>query len=168
MKLQWITAIAFLALAAACTQPVEEPAEDTSADVESIEQVRDEFVRATNAADVESLVALFTEDAMRMPPDEPVVSGSDEIRRDIQTRLQQGSLEISIPVDETRIIGDHAYSRGTYQIMITLADGSTVEENGSWVNVMKRQEEGDWKIYLNIWNRDHAPVTPGEQETQAP
>lgn len=149
--------VSMIACAPAAEQPEAVPGDvaSTEADVAAIETLRADFVAAYNAEDVEKLVSLFTADAIRMPPDVPALSGSEELQGDFSRQFEMADFEVSIATDETGIAGDWAFARGTYGVKITSAEGGDpVEYTGKWINVMQRQADGSWKISHNIFNSD--------------
>ncbi len=150
----------------ACTPATEQPeavAEEvvtTEADVAAIETLRADFVTAYNAEDVDKLLNLFTADAVRMPPDEPALSGTEELRGYFSSRFELADIEVSIATDETEIAGDWAFARGNFGVAVTsAAGGEPVEYTGKWINIMQRQADGSWKMSHNIYNND-VPVEP--------
>jgi ketosteroid isomerase-like protein len=155
----------FLCLSA-CTPATEQPeavAEEvatTEADMAAIETLRADFVTAYNAEDIDGLLSLFAADAVRMPPDEPALSGTEELRGYFSSRFELADIEVSIANDETEVAGDWAFARGNFGVRVTpAAGGESVEYTGKWINIMQRQADGSWKISHNIYNND-APVEP--------
>ncbi len=64
-------AVGVTACAPVAEQPAPEPAPTTEADVAAINRVHDEYTNALNAGDAAAYVALLTEDAVVMPPNQP-------------------------------------------------------------------------------------------------
>lgn len=150
------------ACAPAAEQPgtVTEETATTDADMAAIENLRADFVTAYNAKDVDGLIRLFTADAVRMPPDEPAVSGTEELRTYFSRRFELGDADLSVTTQQTQVSGDWAFGRGTFAVTATpAAGGEPVEYKGKWINIMKRQADGSWKIADNIYNTD-TPITP--------
>ena len=51
----------------------------SSSDEAAIKQVGDDYVKATLAADAKAVAALYTEDAVEMPPNVPVSKGARQL-----------------------------------------------------------------------------------------
>ena len=68
----------------------------TAADTAALEHGIAAFDSAMNAGDVDALAALYTADAVSIPPDAPPAEGSDAIRKLWTDFLAQGS-----PVHQT-------------------------------------------------------------------
>ena len=50
---------------------------------------------------------------------------------------------------EFGVDGDTAYQVGLYAV-----EDANPPEKGKFVNVLKRQEDGSWKVYISIFNSD--------------
>lgn len=48
-------------------------------------------------------------------------------------------------------MGDWAFSRGNYTATQTV-QGNTVEVDGKFMTIFRRQDDGQWKIYRDIFN----------------
>ena len=101
-------------------------------------QVRQEFLRAYNAKDVDAVAALYAEDAT-LVSDGGTFRGRDEIRQWVKSGLDQGSrLEIEPSVEKSS--GNLAYETGRTRRLV----GSVVHL-GQYLIVMEKIT-GDWKI----------------------
>ncbi len=126
------------------------------ANIKAINAVVGTFVEAYLTEDVDLFLTLFTDDAIRMPPDAPAFQGLGKIRVDIEQTFEAADIEITVNIEETEISGDMALVRGDWAVVQHPADGSeAVEQVGKWFNLMERQPDGSWKIHRNIWNRNH-------------
>ncbi len=148
--------LALLALAlasTACQQPVQETAGLSDEDVAAIRGISDTYAQLSLAGDFSGLTAVFTEDAMRMPPNEPAHEG----RAAIQAYFE-GLPTITEFVSTTTEVGgagDVAFARGTSSLTAT-PEGALepVSDSGKWVAICKRQPDGTWLVTANIWNSD--------------
>jgi len=129
---------------------------DTEADIEAIKNLTDEYDAAVNSGDLDSWVSLFTDDAVRMPPNSPALVGKDAIRSVMQSSFEKYTFDIKETAEEVIVCGDWAFVRGTYTYTITPKAGGEPGPRhiGKWVAFHKRQLDGSWKIYRNIWNSD--------------
>jgi ketosteroid isomerase-like protein len=69
----------------------------------------------------------------------------------------------SVDVVELQGVGDLAYARATYQFEISMTvddEEITVQNQGPYMNILRPNEAGDWRIYRQIINRDHPPASP--------
>ncbi len=82
-------------------------------DTAIIGQTRDQFIAAVNRADLDGVMAFWSDDGVLMPPGQPAVSGKDAVRAWYQQRFGQVTTRIDIRSEETHVAGDTAYDRGT-------------------------------------------------------
>jgi len=115
-----------------------------------------EWAATYNAKDAAKLAGFYTEDAVYMPPDAPMVKGRAAIEAHFKQELQQGYTNIKLTPMESAISGSQAYEAGT--ATITVPGGRT--ENGKYVVVLK-QVGGAWKIAYDINNTDQ-PAPPNK------
>ena len=102
-------------------------------------QVRQEFLRAYNAKDVDALVALYAEDAT-LVSDGGTFRGRDEIRQWVKSGLDQGSSLEAIEPSVEKSSGTLAYGTGRTRRLV----GSVVHL-GQYLIVMEKIG-GEWKI----------------------
>ncbi len=154
-------ALLALALASTACQPVaqELPQEDLMA----IRALSDSFMEAFNAADWESLVQLYTEDAVMMPPNEPSVEGRSALLSWLG-EFPAGS-ELSLVIVEIDGRGDLAYVRGTYSLTIPMGEMmEPIRDTGKYLDIRRRQPDGSWPIAVDIFNSDvELPEMAGEE-----
>ena len=144
----------------------EEPAVDVEADVKALKALSDKFDALLNAGDSEGLVALnYANDAVRMPPDEPMVKGKAAILEWFKQEAEQYTLQIDNVPEEVQVDGDLAFMRGTFSGTATPnAEGEPFQVKGKWMAAYKRQVDGSWKVIADIFNRDNPlPVLPEKE-----
>jgi ketosteroid isomerase-like protein len=67
--------------------------------------------------------------------------------------MDQFTFHQEITIDETEITGSWAFSRGMFVSTLTpKGEGQAVLIDGKFMTVLKRQADGSWKIYRDIWN----------------
>jgi uncharacterized protein (TIGR02246 family) len=164
-----------VAIAACGREPGRGPAGlgSSRADAKAIEAAVVRYVDATNRGDVAALAALYTEDAMLLPPDHGPIEG----RRAIVNFWQQGTdhnLEIvTLRID---VHGDLGYLVGRYTLPATAQEPA---DSGKYLLCLRRQRDGTWKVTADIWNSsieadsDDSEPTPGpgepsDEENQPP
>jgi uncharacterized protein (TIGR02246 family) len=115
-----------------------------------------EWAATYNAKDAAKLAGFYAEDAVYMPPNEPMAKGRAAIEAHFKREFQQGFTNLKLTPLESAISGSQAYEAGT--ATITAPGGRT--ENGKYVVVFK-QVGGAWKIAYDINNTDQ-PATPNK------
>lgn len=64
---------------------------------------------------------------------------------------------------ELEIAGGWAFARCAYAVTLVPRRGwQSTEDRGKSVRIVKRQSDGTWKVYLDIWNSDQSPLGAGE------
>ena len=153
--------VAVLVLTACAAPPPPEtenvlPQRDTSEEnLAAIRAIISDFMSTYNAADVDAFSGLFTEDAIRMPPNAPAIVGRQRIRENMITTFATFDGEVTVNQEEVRFSGDFAITRGTWALTLTPKSGGEAQSDvGKWLTMIERQEDGSWKIARNIWNSD--------------
>ena len=126
----------------------------SAADLAAISLLHHAYVAAHNAADADRLMALFTDDAVLMPMDEPAITGRQAIKEHYEEFFDQSPSQVSLDPVETRVAGDWAFER--IQVTVTLPGGE--EENRhadvKYLWILQRMPDGSWKIARAIYNLD--------------
>jgi len=140
-----------------CNQQ-QQPSEDTrAADEESIRAVNPNWFKAYNAGDVNSIVALYAEDAVVNPPGAPPARGHSAIReyltKDVAASTAAGMTLNGNATTDIGISGDLGWESGTFTV--NDKSGKTVD-TGKFLSVFAKKN-GKWLIIRDIWNTD-APM----------
>ena len=118
-------------------------------------QVRQEFLRAYNAQDVDAVVALYAEDAT-LVSDGGTFKGRNEIRTWVKSGLDQGSRLEAIEPSVEKSSGTLAYGTGRTRRLV----GSVVHL-GQYLIVMEKIG-GQWKIVQHFsLNAGETPAVNG-------
>lgn len=108
------------------------------------------YNEAFNRGDAAGCAAFFSEDIILMAPDQPMIRGRKAFEEIYRSRMDtSGGGTHSNALVEYGVEGDLAYQVGTYAIT-----GTDPAEQGKFVNVLKRQADGTWKVAVSIFNSD--------------
>jgi uncharacterized protein (TIGR02246 family) len=134
-----------------------------AANIALIYKLWKEYSEAINSGNMESWIALWHSDSIQMPPDMPQLCGKAEIRKYAEALGNRFPTEFAINPDVVQILGDHAYSHGTFSCLVTLGEGEKKRISGKFLSVLKKQEDGFWKILVDCFNYDGVlePDDPG-------
>ncbi len=103
--------------------------------------------------DFERWMDLWVDDGIHLPPDAPLNMGKAQIRAENQPGYDATDWEMTIYPDEVRVLGDHAYSHGTYEFAFSLKEGGeTTKGSGKFLTILKKQLDGSWKIAVDCFN----------------
>jgi uncharacterized protein (TIGR02246 family) len=130
----------------------------------AIVKVADAYVKASLAGDAKAIAALYTEDAVEMPPHHPPVKGRTAIEQHYVKELAEGKLtSFTIQHVESRASGDIGYDVGTYRQSFKPTTGSAVDGTGKYTVILKRMGT-DWKVAYAIYNSDTPPRMPSSSQ----
>jgi len=131
-----------LAVLAACAPKVNDPA-----DIQAVKQTVEAFAKAMNAGDAEGLVAMMTDKTIYADNHFPVAVGKAAVQPMYKAQFSLFNAQFQAPVEEVRVVGDQAVSRGTWSITLTpKVEGlAPITDSGSWMALSSRQPDGSWK-----------------------
>ena len=109
------------------------------------------YFEGLKRGDVESVVALYAEDAIQLPPSRDIVYGRKMIKESIEALVQLGFEESVFTGREIAVSGDVAYEMGNYTEKFRPKGKEPFEFKGKYLLVLKRTASG-WKIHREIWN----------------
>jgi uncharacterized protein (TIGR02246 family) len=158
MKRHWsfaVLASCCLALLVLSCEQRQQPASDTrAADEAAIRAINPAWFKSYNAGDVNSVVALYAEDAVVNAPGVPAARGQAAIReyfqKDIAASAAAGVTTNSGPSTDVGVSGDLGWEWGTFTV--TNKSGATIDA-GKYVTVCAKRD-GKWLVVRDIWNSD--------------
>jgi uncharacterized protein (TIGR02246 family) len=128
-----------------------------AADMAAIEQLHQRDAAAAKSGDVATLVGLWTEDAVALPPGESPVIGIEAIRKWLaKSQAETSAVEIVdyvLDFKEVKILGDEAIEWARTGVTVRPRGASTLlRASGNLLRVLKRQPDGSWKVSRSAWN----------------
>jgi ketosteroid isomerase-like protein len=145
-----------LALTAACSGPA--PEEFTTKDAGTIRQQHEAFVTAFNGKELPAILALYAENSVFMPPNEPIIRGKDALKHFYDRLLNTaGATNLKLDIAEISGHGPIAYQSGTYEMELKPAAGPAGRDRGKYLFVLRKLQIG-WKYEYTMWNSDLPPT----------
>jgi uncharacterized protein (TIGR02246 family) len=124
----------------------------------TISKVSTAYAAAVNAMDAATLAALYTEDAVEMPPNEKAVHGRPAIEAFYKKQFADtASATSSIKPTESAIAGSIGYEVGTYTQTLKLKSGLTVNDVGKYIVLLKPGTDKQWRVAYVAYNSDNPP-----------
>jgi ketosteroid isomerase-like protein len=152
MKQSFAALITALLFTAACSGPA--PAEFTTKDAGTIRQQHEAFLTAFNGKDVPAIVRLYAENSVFMPPNEPIIRGTDALTHFYERLLNTaGAANQKMDIAEVSGHGPLAYQSGTYEMELKPASGAAGRDRGKYLFVLRKLQVG-WKYEYTMWNSD--------------
>jgi len=154
------TILLALALAFGCSSQEARDSEADRAAIASMYSARLEQIQVGATLDqlLDAYVAVLAEDAVWMPPNSPPVVGKAAIRSWALDFYARYALDVdSLPMDALEVGRDlaarHFRSVGTY---IPSDAGEPIPYDQKYVDVLRREPDGSWKIILHMWSSNSA------------
>jgi ketosteroid isomerase-like protein len=118
------------------------------------------WMKSFNSGNAGAVVALYSDDAVLMPPNSPLSRGVVAIKEAIAKEIagmKKGGHSLAMgTVDEVGVAGDMAWHSGTY--VVKDKAGKAVGA-GKFLEAWEKKN-GKWRIVRDIWNSDAAPAAP--------
>ena len=131
-----------------------------ASDVAKVYEVWNEYVAAAHAGDLERWMSMWIEDGIQLPPDVRRRVGKEQFRTGMQPGFDLFDMKnMIIQTEEVRILGDRAYSHGTYTFDMTPKEGGeTTSFSGKFLDILEKQVDGSWKIAIDCHNYNEPSV----------
>ena len=139
--------------ATACTQKTA----DTISDDATLRSGTETWAKAFNAGDADGIVALYTDDAVVMPPGAAVLRGKTALKayfvKSIAESQSAGGVRFESGSSETDFSGELAWHSGVFSVR---SKSGALLQTGKYVEIWHRKN-GKWQILRDIWNNDAPP-----------
>ena len=123
---------------------------------EKIRQADIAWSKAAEILDLETIVSYYTDDVVVMLPNMPVVVGKDAARELNRSMWDTPGYSAKWKPEKVEVAssGDMGYARGSYVLTINGANGVPVTDKGKYVEIWKKQADGEWKCAVEMFNSD--------------
>jgi ketosteroid isomerase-like protein len=156
-------ALALMLFASGCGPST--PKDTRAADETTIRNLDAQWAKSAAAKDVDATVGYYSDDASLLAPNTPIASDKQSIRASWVGLLgPDASLTWQANKVEVARSSDLAYVVGTYQLTMKDSQGRSANDTGKFVEVWKKQADGNWKTTVDIFNSD----LPAEKPAAAP
>ena len=146
--------VAVLLWTTACKQQ----APDTrAADEQTVRNLDAQWSKTAGARDLDGTVGYYSDDAVLLPPNEPIVAGKQAIRASWVSLLSP-NIALAWQANKVDVArsGDLAYVVGSYTLTTRDAEGKPVMDRGKTIEVFKKEADGSWKVVADMYNSDLA------------
>jgi ketosteroid isomerase-like protein len=118
------------------------------------------WMQSFNSGNAGAVAALYSDDAVLMPPNAPpargVVAIKEAIAKEIAGAKKSGVTLAPGTVDEVNVAGDMAWHSGSY---VVKDKGGKAVDAGKFIEVWERKN-GKWRMVRDMWNSDGASPAP--------
>ena len=157
MRSTALSVLCVLAFSACAAQPRAVRESDDAEVRAELAAVADAFSRAYMAGDVDTIVSLYTEDAVLIPHGGTEVRGLDAIEAFWAPREGVTIAHHKITSAQVEVFGDVATDYGTYVARGSAGGQTWGPSHGNYLIVWKRGTDGQWRMQLDMWNGRPAP-----------
>lgn len=134
----------------------------------AIQRLQQRYIAAAMSLDIDALLSLWTDDGVLLAPQHPPVTGHAALRKFYQQQQNDlGNVEMlgyEEQWQEVRLLGDYAWQWG--QIHARMRTGQSKAESSTVMNalrILRREENGAWKVARAIYNEAQASTSIGEE-----
>ena len=129
----------------------EAPSEALAEAKRAIDKGNSQWIEAWEKGDPELVAALFTDDAVMLSQGGKVFKGRQQILERQKEAMQSVTPPIKVSVVTVKIWldGDIVYETGKYKYEYAEKGKPTTEE-GRYVTMWKRQDDGSWKLSMDM------------------
>ncbi len=157
-----------VSLSTACqTQSAPATSTDTrAADEASLKTTESEWSKAAGTKDVEKTVAFYSDDAIVLPPNSPVLTGKGSIRAMWKGMQEAPGFSIHWQASKVEVArsGDIAYISGAYEWTQNDSNGKPMTDKGKTLEAWKKQTDGSWKCAADMFSSNLPAPTAAESK----
>jgi uncharacterized protein (TIGR02246 family) len=113
-------------------------------DERAIRGMVEQWLAASRAGDLDTLLSLMTDDVIFMVPDSKPF-GKERFADNAAT-MKDVKVEAAGTIEELQVLGDWAYLRNFVEVSITLPNGAISRHSGYTLTILRRQPDGRWQL----------------------
>ena len=112
------------------------------------------WMEVSRTGEVGKLDVILSDDVLLMPPNETSLYGKSEVMEWFTEYFEHFRIASFVETDREVIVAEGvAVEHWTYMVAIEPLNGSArIRDDGRFLTVWKRQDDGNWKISHSIWN----------------
>jgi ketosteroid isomerase-like protein len=127
-----------------------------------IEKMNKQMVKNMLEGNVEKSLEMYTDDAISLPSYEPMLEGIEEIKES-QEKMKSSGMKFDsfVPTIVKVIPGENMVTEiGTYKVSMSMPGmEQAMNDQGKYVTIWEKQDDGSLKIKVETWNSDVDPMT---------
>jgi len=123
----------------------------------AIKAANRKFGEGIRKGDPTAVGALYTEDAILMPPNNEMIRGRPGTEGFWGAAIKMGVRDAILTTVELRQSGSEIHEIGNYALKIQPEGQKPFEDKGKYVVIWKQEPEGKWKLHRDIWNSSLPP-----------
>ena len=135
-----------------------------AADVAQIYRLWNEYAEAINTENMEQWHELWSNNSFQLTSDVPQIPGKEQFQKFVYAQSDQYDSIFSINPEVVCILGDQAYTYGSFKTILTLKEGgdkTEIQRIGMFLTILEKQADGSWKILIDCFNDNEAAKSVG-------
>jgi ketosteroid isomerase-like protein len=147
-------------LVATIVLPIARPTVSASpkATAEMLKQLEGEFMKAAAEKGSQGYMSYYADDSVEVPNGAPLIQGKAEIAKGMGFLDDKNNHLLWTPVGaDISASGDLGYTYGTFEFHAKDKEGKPVVQYGKYTSIWKLQEDGSWKVVLDMGNASPEP-----------
>lgn len=119
----------------------------------TLKQLEGEFMKAAAEKGSAGYLSYYADDAVELPNGGPIISRKVNIAPGMAFLDDKNNQLIWSPVGaDISASGDLGYTFGTFEFHSKDKDGNASVEHGKYTSIWKKQNDGSWKVVLDMGN----------------
>jgi ketosteroid isomerase-like protein len=118
----------------------------------SVEKCNRTFGEGIRSGEASIVGALYTEDAILMPPNFEMIRGRENTQGFWGGAIKMGVKDAVLTTVELTELSDLVHEVGNYALKIQPEGQSAFEDKGKYVVLWKKMPDGTLRIHRDIWN----------------
>jgi ketosteroid isomerase-like protein len=109
---------------------------------------------AKDGGDAEKILSYWSDDAVVLPPGQPMVKGKDALRKMVQDSKNIPGFSITWKSSDIHFSpdGKMAYMSGENTMTMNDATGNKITIPGRGYTIWRKEADGNWKCVVDTWN----------------
>jgi ketosteroid isomerase-like protein len=126
----------------------------TMGDGEAIRRMDADFVKAFNAKDLDTILGMYSDNSVFMPPNAPALKGKEPLKSFYNELFSRGPVELRMDPNDVGGHGPIGFQNGSYSL-----NAGDTRDRGKFLFVMRKMGT-NWKYEHTIWSSDLPPPAP--------
>jgi ketosteroid isomerase-like protein len=135
-------------------------AQDTDEMKSTIQEWNDQFSQAMMNGDNEKMLSFYADDIISMPSYAPMLEGKKALKNAMEMDSNSGKKFTKFNLTSKKLLseGNLLVDIGTYELTVEMEGmDKPIDDQGKYVTVYEKQNDGSWKIKVDTWNSDLNP-----------
>ncbi|MEX2117518.1 MAG: DUF4440 domain-containing protein [Bacteroidota bacterium] len=126
---------------------------DTAALKGVIDEYNSLLTKSMLEGNMSATISYYADDAVSMPSSGPMLKGKEAIQNYSDEMGKSGVKFTAVKFTSSEVggSGNLAYEIGTYEMSMEIGPAK-VDDNGKYMTLWKKQADGSWKVFSEIWN----------------